>query len=186
MDKNIAEFLQYCGTCHKTKLRRTNPPNLLTPSLVCSKIHQRVHLDMTAAPVASWQQQQIHFEFHRCIPKICQIQISGYFWQNTRNCGKSYFHQWICWYGVLTEIITNWEKVMKQTPETRNQFPTFYFQEKTANRTINIYLKQIFELRTTDWEIYLARWCSATIPLSTRNSRLLCTLSFLDSQHSIM
>ena len=45
---------------------------------------------------------------------------------------------------------------MKLNPESGCQFPTFYFQEKTANRTIDKYLKQIFELTTTDWEIYLA------------------------------
>jgi hypothetical protein len=71
VDKNIAEFLQYCGTCQKTKLSRTNPPNLLTPSSVCFKIHQRVHLDITAAPVASGNN-------NRYILKICQIQISGH------------------------------------------------------------------------------------------------------------
>jgi hypothetical protein len=31
MDKDIAEFLQNCGTCQKTKISR-NSPNLLTPS----------------------------------------------------------------------------------------------------------------------------------------------------------
>jgi hypothetical protein len=45
---------------------------------------------------------------------------------------------------------------MKLTPKAGAQFPTFYFQEKTANRTIDRYLKQIFELTITDWEIYLA------------------------------
>jgi hypothetical protein len=45
---------------------------------------------------------------------------------------------------------------MKLNPEAGCQFPTFYFLEKTANRTIDKYLKQIFELTTTDWEIYLA------------------------------
>jgi hypothetical protein len=73
-----------------------------------------------------------------------------------------------CQYGVPTEIITNQEKefctevtfklykAMKLKPEAVCQFFTFYFQEKTANRTINKYLKQIFELTTTDWKIYLA------------------------------
>jgi hypothetical protein len=37
-------------------------------------------------------------------------------------------------------------KLMKLMPEARSQFPTFYFQEKSANRTINKYHKQIFEL----------------------------------------
>ncbi len=46
-------------------------------------------------------------------------------------------------------------KVMKLTPEAGAQFPTFYFQDKTANKKINKYLKQIFELTTTDIEIYL-------------------------------
>jgi hypothetical protein len=44
---------------------------------------------------------------------------------------------------------------MKLTPEAGAQFPTFYFQDKTANKKINKYLKQIFELTTTDIEIYL-------------------------------
>jgi hypothetical protein len=48
MDKDLAEFLQNCETCQKTKLSR-NAPNLLTPSSVCSKTHQQVHLDMIAA-----------------------------------------------------------------------------------------------------------------------------------------
>jgi hypothetical protein len=45
---------------------------------------------------------------------------------------------------------------MKLTPEAGSQFPTFYIQEKTAIGTINKYLKQIYELMTADWEIYLA------------------------------
>jgi len=68
----------------------------------------------------------------------------------------------------MTEIITNREKefcnevtvelykAMKLNLEAGCQFPTFYFQEKMANRTIDQYLKQIFELTTTDWEIYSA------------------------------
>ncbi len=45
---------------------------------------------------------------------------------------------------------------MKLTPKAGAQFPTFNFQEKTANKTINKYWKHIFKLTTTDWEIYLA------------------------------
>ncbi len=52
MNKDIKEFLRNCETCLKTKIIR-NSPNLLTPSLVCSKTHQWVHLDIIAAPVAS-------------------------------------------------------------------------------------------------------------------------------------
>jgi hypothetical protein len=80
---------------------------------------------------------------------------------------KAIFTRLFCRYGVPTEIITNREKefcnevtvelyeAMKLNPEAGCQFPTFYFQEKMANRTINKYLRQIFELTTTDWEIYL-------------------------------
>ncbi len=81
---------------------------------------------------------------------------------------KAIFTRWICRYGVPTEIITNREKefcneitvelykAMKLNPDSGCQFPTFFCQEKTANRKIDNYLKQIFELTTTDWEIYLA------------------------------
>jgi hypothetical protein len=81
---------------------------------------------------------------------------------------KAIFTRWICRYGVPTEIITNREKefcykltvtlykAMKLNSKSGCQFPTFYFQEKTANRKIDNYLKQIFELRSTDWKIYLA------------------------------
>jgi hypothetical protein len=41
-------------------------------------------------------------------------------------------------------------------PNTNVNFLIFYFQELTAYRTINRYLKQIFEITTTDLEVYLA------------------------------
>ncbi len=42
------------------------------------------------------------------------------------------------------------------TPESGCQFSNFYFQEKMTNKKIDKYLKQIFELTTSEWEIYLA------------------------------
>ncbi len=151
--------------CQKTKISR-NSPNLLTPSLVCSKTHQRVHLDMIAAPVASGNNNRYILSFTNAFSKYAElVAISD---RTPETVAKAIFTRWICRYGVPTEIITNREKqfcnkvtvqlykAMKLNPDTGCQFPTFYFQEKMANRTIDKYLKQIFELMTTDWEIYLA------------------------------
>ncbi len=64
-----------------------------------------------------------------------------------------------------------------------------------ANRKIDNCLKQIWKKAKLNWRQQIGKfiwlhWCSATIPLSTGYSRLLRTLSFLDSmqdsQHSIM
>jgi hypothetical protein len=45
---------------------------------------------------------------------------------------------------------------MQLAPDKEAKFPTFYFQESVANRTIDRYLNQIFKLTSTDWEVYLA------------------------------
>ncbi len=143
-----------------------NSPNLLTPSSVCSKTHQGVHLDMIAAPVASGNNNKYILSFTDAFSKYPElVAISD---RTPETVAKSIFTRWICRYGVPTKIITNREKefcnevtvelykAMKLNPESGCQFPIFYFKEKTANRTIDKYLKQIFELMTTDWEIYLA------------------------------
>ncbi len=66
---------------------------------------------------------------------------------------------------------------------------------KMTNRKIDNYLKQIWKKAKLNWRQEIGKfirlhWCSATIPLSNGHSRLLRTLSFLDSmldsQHSIM
>jgi hypothetical protein len=125
-----------------------------------------VHLDMIAAPVASGNNNRYILSFTDPLSKYAElVAISD---RTPETCAKAIFTRWICQYGVLAEIITNREKefcnevtvklykAMKLTPEAGCQFPTFYFQEKTANRTIDKYLKQIFELSTPDREIYLA------------------------------
>ncbi len=165
MDKDIAEFLRNCGTCQKTKISR-NSPNLFTPSSVCLKTHQRVHLDMITAPVTSGNNNSYILSFTDSFSKYAElVAISE---RTPETVAIAIFTRWICRYGVPTEIITNREKefcnevtvelykAIKLNPESGCQFPTFYFQEETANRTIDKYLKQIFELTTTDWEIYLA------------------------------
>ena len=166
MDRDIAEFLKNCGNCQKAKESRKTPPNLLTPSSGCDKTYQRVHLDMIAAPVASGNNNRYILSFTDAFSKYTElIAISD---RTPETVAKEIFSKWICRYGVPTEIIVNREmdfcneltselfKVMKMTPDTDANFPAFYFQEATANRTINKYLRQIFELTTVDWEIYLA------------------------------
>jgi hypothetical protein len=85
----------------------------------------------------------------------------------TETVAKAIFTGCICQYGGPEEIILNQVQEfcmevtidlykVKLTPKAGAQFPTFYFQEKTANQKIDKYLKLIFELTTTNWEIYLA------------------------------
>jgi hypothetical protein len=73
MDKDIADFLQNCGTCQKAKLSRNDPPNLLTPSSVCSKTYQQVHLDMFAAPVASGKNNRYIYSFTNAFSKYTEL-----------------------------------------------------------------------------------------------------------------
>jgi hypothetical protein len=132
---DIAEFLRNCGTCQKTKISR-NAPN--PTSLVCSKTHQRVHLDMITAPVASGNNNRYILSFTNAFSKYGElVAISD---QTAETVAKAIFNRWICQYGVPTEIITNREKefcneitielykAMKLNPESGCQFPTFYFQ----------------------------------------------------------
>jgi hypothetical protein len=117
---------------------------------------------MFAAPVASGKNNRYILSFTDAFSKYTElVAISD---RTPETVEKAIFTRWICRYEVPEEIISNREqefcmegtaklyKVMKLTPEAGAQFPTFYFQEKTASRN----LKQIFELMTTDWEIYLA------------------------------
>jgi hypothetical protein len=106
MDRDIAEFLQNCGTCQKTKLSR-NAPNLLTPSSVCSKTLQQVHVDMIAAPVASGNNNRYILSFTNAVSKYTELMaISD---RTAETVAKAIFTIWICRYGVPTEIITNQE-----------------------------------------------------------------------------
>jgi hypothetical protein len=107
MDRDIAEFLQNCGTCQKTKLRR-NAPNLLTPSSACAKTHQRVHLDMIAAPVASGNNNRYILSFTDAVSKYAEL--VGISDRTAETVAKAIFTKWICRYGVPTEIIINREK----------------------------------------------------------------------------
>jgi hypothetical protein len=52
MDKDIADFLRNCGTCHKTK---------------------RVHLDMIAAPVASGNNKRYILSFTDAVSKYAEL-----------------------------------------------------------------------------------------------------------------
>ncbi len=72
MEKDIAEFLRNCGTCQKTKLS-WSPPNLLTPSLVCLKTHQKVHLDMIAAPMTSGYNNRNTLSFTNSFSKYAEL-----------------------------------------------------------------------------------------------------------------
>jgi hypothetical protein len=93
MDKDIAEFLQNCGTCQKTKISRYSP-NLLTPSLVCSKTHQQVHLDMIAAPVASGNNNKYILSFTNAFSKYPElVAISD---RTPETVAKAIFTRWIC------------------------------------------------------------------------------------------
>ena len=104
MDKDLAEFLQNCETCQKTKLSR-NAPNLITPSSVCSKTHQQVHLDMIAVPVASGNNNRYILSFTDAVSKYAElVAISD---RTAETVAKAIFTKWICRYGVPTEIIVN-------------------------------------------------------------------------------
>ena len=155
---------------------------------------------MIAAPVASGNNNRYILSFTNAFSKY--VELAAIFDRTPETVAKAIFTRWICQYGVPTEIITNQEKefctnvtfklykAMKLKPEAVCQFPTSYFQEKTANRTINKYLKQIFELMTTDWEIYLAPLMFSYNTSFNRTFQTFPYLSFLDSQpgsqHSIM
>jgi hypothetical protein len=116
---------------------------------------------MIAAPVASGNNYRYILSFTDAVSKYAEL--VAIFDRRAETVAKAIFTKWICRYGVPTEIITNREKefcneitvelykAMKLNPESGCQFPTFFCQEKTANRKIDN-----FELTTTDWEIYLA------------------------------
>jgi hypothetical protein len=93
MDKDIAEFLQNCGTCQKTKISQ-NSPNLLTPSSVCLKTHQRVLLDMIVAPVASGNNNRYILSFTDAFSKYAElVAISD---RTPETVVKAIFTRWIC------------------------------------------------------------------------------------------
>ncbi len=50
----------------------------------------------------------------------------------------------------------SYTRVIQVNPESGCQFSNFYLQEKMTNKKIDNYLKQLFELTTSEWEIYLA------------------------------
>ena len=102
---------------------------------------------MIVAPVASGNNKRYILSFTDAFSKYAElVAISD---RTLETVAKAIFTRWICQYGVPTEIITNQEKefcadvtfklykAMKLKPEAVCQFPTSYFQEKTANRTIN-------------------------------------------------